>query len=66
MTLAESTVSVLGPVGGVVEVTVESGGSPVEHESGGRNEREVAALAVALAVVGVAGVSWHRYRRRAS
>lgn len=49
------------PVGGIVELGVASGDSPVEQQSG--PEREVAALTIALAAV--AGVSWHRYRRRA-
>jgi len=53
------------PVGGIVEVTVSSGGSPDAQRSGRGHERDVAALAVALAAVAVAAVSWHRYRRRA-
>ena len=48
-------------VGGIVEVAVGAGDSPVERESARGNERAVAALAVTLAI---AGVSWHRYRRR--
>ena len=51
-------------VGGTVELSVGSGDVPVEHQSGRSHEREVAALAVALAAVGVAGVYWHRFRRR--
>lgn len=50
------------PVGGVVEMVVASGDSPVADRSGQVHEREAAALAIALAAV--AGVSWHRFRRR--
>ncbi len=52
------------PVGGIVELSVGSGGSQAEHQSARGHERHVAALAVALAAVGVASVSWLRYRRR--
>ena len=52
------------PVGGVVELAVGSGDAPAERQAGGAPVREVAAIAVALAAVGVAGVSWHRFRRR--
>lgn len=52
------------PVGGVVELGVGSGGSPEASQGGGDDGGGVAALAVALAVVAVAGVSWRRYRRR--
>lgn len=50
------------PVGGAVELSVGSDDSPFETQNG--HERDLAALAVALAVV--AGVAWHRYRRRAA
>jgi len=50
------------PVGGVVELAVESG-DPSDAQPRRGHERELAALLVALAAV--AAVSWHRYRRRA-
>ncbi|HEY5639910.1 MAG TPA: thrombospondin type 3 repeat-containing protein [Dehalococcoidia bacterium] len=52
-------------IGGIVELGVGSSDSPVEHQTGAGSQLEVAALAVALAAVGVSGVAWHRYRRRA-
>jgi len=52
-------------IGGVVELAVGSGDSPLERQTGGAPEREVAAILVALAAAGVAGMSWRRYRRRA-
>ena len=52
-------------IGGVVELAVQSGDSPAEHQTSGPPVSAMVALAVALAAVGVAGASWRRYRRRA-
>ncbi len=60
-----AAVSLTPSIGGVVELSVESDDATAERQNGRSHEREVAALAVALAAVGVVGVSWHRYRRRA-
>ena len=51
------------PVGGIVELVTGPPDPPDAQQGGGGPERELAALAVVL--VAVAGVSWHRYRRRA-
>ena len=50
------------PVGGIVELVSGPSDSPDAQQGGGGHEREVAALAFAL--VAVAGVFWHRYRRQ--
>ena len=52
------------PVGGVVELAAGPSDPADAQQRGGRFTLELAALAVALAAVGVAGVSWHRSRRR--
>ncbi len=59
-----AVMEIIPPVGGIVELVAAPSDSPDVQPRGRVPEREVAALAVALAAVGVAGVSWHRYRRR--
>ena len=59
--LVNTAIAMIGPVGGTVSLPVD--GSDARASPVGRgHERELAALAIALAAV--AGVSWHRYRRR--
>ena len=53
-------------VGGIVELVTGPSGSPDAQQPGGGFTLDLTALAVALAAVGVAGVAWHRYRRRAA
>ena len=52
-------------VGGIVELAVGSGDSLEAHQNDRSRMHEITALTLALAVVGVAGVYWHRYRWRA-
>ena len=51
-------------VGGIVEIVAGPSDTPDAQPRRGGYERELAALAVALAAAGVVGTSWHRFRRR--